>query len=548
MKIELDPRWDHRSPEEIRSEQGRRLRRFLAEQIVPFSPYYRRVFEKHGIDPASIRTVDDLERIPFTTKEDIAPTRDDPQRPRDLVLAPTRELLRERLPLPRKLGLLGRQLWWGEEGVTEELTRQYQPISVFFTTGRTALPTAFLLTRYDLAILEEVGRRIIAVTAMDAREDKIINLFPYAPHLAFWQVYYTGIGGTVFTLNTGGGKVMGTDGILLAIQKIRPAYLVGIPGYMYHALREAHSRGLDLSFVKGLALGGDQVTAGYRSRVKDLLRQMGAKSPRVVSVLGFTEARKCWSECPGEEECGFHTYPDLEVVEIVDPKTGRRVGEGETGELVYTCLAGRGSSILRYRTGDLIVGGATLAPCPACGRTVPRLASQLDRVSNLRSFQLSKVKGTLVNLNLFKDELEKDPRVEEWQLVIKKRDDDPFNVDELHLNLALAAEAASAEKVICGEIEKRLFEVTEVHLNTVKVLPLKVLLDLLGMETQLKEKRIVDLRAVAPTSAAPVSPAAEATGEELGDETAKPSALLARKGMEEAAERTGADGLLGRDQ
>src|SRR5262245_43330681 len=342
MKLDLDPRWDHRSPEEIRRDQGRRLRRLLAEQIVPFSRYYRRLFEKHRIDPASIRTVEDLERIPFTTKEDIAPTRDDPQKPRDLLLEPTRELLRARWPLSRRLGLLGRQLWRGEEGVSEELTREYRPVSIFFTTGRTALPTAFLLTRYHLEVLEAVGRRIIAVTGMDARDDRIINLFPYAPHLAFWQVYYTGIGGTVFTLNTGGGKVMGTDGILLGIQKIRPAYLVGIPGYLYHALREAHSRGMDLSFVKGLALGGDQVSAGYRARVKDLLRQMGATSPRVVSVLGFTEARKCWSECPGEDECGFHTYPDLEVIEIVDPKTGRRVGEGETGELVYTCLAGPG--------------------------------------------------------------------------------------------------------------------------------------------------------------------------------------------------------------
>jgi len=65
---------------------------------------------------------------------------------------------------------------------------------VFFTTGRSALPTAFVLTRYDLRILEEVGRRILEVAAIDSSEDKIVNCFPYAPHLAFWQVYYAGIG------------------------------------------------------------------------------------------------------------------------------------------------------------------------------------------------------------------------------------------------------------------------------------------------------------------------------------------------------------------
>jgi phenylacetate-CoA ligase len=502
MNPQLDPRWDRRSPEQIRAEQDKKLRRFLREQIVPFSPFYRRLFSEHGVDPATIRGVDDLERLPFTSKGDIAPTREDPQRPRELVLSPTRELIQKRWPLSRKLPLALRRVWSGTQALTEELAREYRPVSVFFTTGRTALPTAFVLTRYDLAILEEVGRRILQVAGMEPMDDKIINLFPYAPHLAFWQVYYAGIGGTVFTLNTGGGKLMGTEGILQAVQKIRPAYLVGIPGYIYHALREAHGRGMDLSFVKGLALGGDQVTPGYRSRVKELLKEMGARDPRVVSVLGFTEARKCWSECPGEAGSGFHTYPDLEVVEVVDPQTGRRKAAGETGELVYTCLDGRGSCVIRYRTGDLIIGGASLERCPACGRSVPRLSSHLDRVSNLRNFQLSKVKGTLVNLNLFKDELDRDQRVEEWQLVIKKRNDDPFDVDELHLNLALSDAVADGPRAV-EEIEKRLFAVTEVNLNTVKVLPLKVLLDLLGMETQLKEKRIVDVRATpAPSPAA----------------------------------------------
>jgi phenylacetate-coenzyme A ligase PaaK-like adenylate-forming protein len=271
---------------------------------------------------------------------------------------------------------------------------------------------------------------------------------------------------------------------------------------MYHLLREASTAGVDLSFVKGLALGGDQVTAGYRKRVKEMLTAMGASRPRVVSVFGFTEARKCWAECQGEDAAGFHGYPDLEVMEIIDPETGKTLGEGQTGELVYTSLDGRGSCVLRYRTGDIVVGGMTWQPCPACGRTMPRLASQLERVSNLKNFQLSKVKGTLVNLNLFKDELEADPRVEEWQLVIKKRGDDPFDVDELLLNVALSPSVRDGEQdQVVESIDRRLFEVTEVKVNAIRVLPLPELLDLLGMETQMKEKRIVDLRIQAESSA-----------------------------------------------
>ena len=352
------------------------------------------------------------------------------------------------------------------------------------------------MSRYDLDVLQEVGRRILEVAKVDPANDRLLNIFPFAPHLAFWQVYYAGVGGTVFTLNTGGGKVMGTAAILQAIAKIRPAYLVGIPGYIYHLLREAHEHSIDMSCVKGIAVGGDQATTGYRQRVKDMLCSMGAKNPRVQSVLGFTEARKCWAECPGEQASGFHTYPDLEIMELVDPDTGKPVGEGETGELVYTCLDGRGSCVLRYRTGDLIVGGMTTETCPHCGRSVPRLASSLERVSNMKSFQLSKVKGTLVNLNVFKAELDSDTLIEEWQLVIRKRNDDPFDVDEIHLNLALSPNISQADQErVKGEIEQRLFQVSEVRLNSTRILPLKEILDLLGMETQLKEKRIVDLRA-----------------------------------------------------
>lgn len=483
--------------------QAVRLKQFLQQQVLPFSPHYRKVVAE-SLGSGTIRTLEDFTRLPFTTKEMIAPTKEEPQRPRDFVLQPSAELIRAHWPLTKKLSLLGWKLWLGEQGMKNRLANEYRPVSAFFTTGRSALPTAFLLTRVDLKILEEVGRRIMQVARVDAAEDKLVSLFPYAPHLAFWQVYYAGIGGAIFTLNTGGGKVLGTEAILLAIQKVRPAFLIGIPGYIYHVLREANASGADLSFIKGLALGGDQVTPGYRARVKELLESMGARRPRVQSVLGFTEARKCWAECPGEAEAGFHTYPDLELIEIVDPVTGKPLGEGETGELVYTGLVGRGSCVLRYRTGDLIVGGMTYKPCPFCGRTVPRLASQLERVSNQKNMQLSKVKGTLVNLSVIKEEFDNDARIEEWQLVIKKHNDDPCEVDELHLNLALSSRVNADEvERVTRTIEDKIFQVTEVRLNSIRLVPLKELLDLLGMETQLKEKRIVDLRSGSSPKAAP---------------------------------------------
>ncbi|MCZ6793730.1 MAG: phenylacetate--CoA ligase family protein, partial [Planctomycetota bacterium] len=254
--------WDRGTPEDVRRQQGRRLRKFLLQQVLPFSPYYRRLFDEAGIDPFSINSPEDLQKLPFTSKDDIAPTPEDPHRPRQLFLQPSEALIRQHWPMSAKLSLLWRKITQGGDAVRAHLAREYRPVSVFFTTGRSALPTAFLLTQVDLQILEETGRRILEVGGIDGQDDKVINLFPYAPHLAFWQVYYAGVGGLAFTLNTGGGKVMGTEGILQSIAKIRPAYLVGIPGYTYHLLRTAKAQSADLSFIKGLALGGDAVTPG----------------------------------------------------------------------------------------------------------------------------------------------------------------------------------------------------------------------------------------------------------------------------------------------
>ena len=285
---------------------------------------------------------------------------------------------------------------------------------------------------------------------------------------------------------------MGTDGILRALEKMRPSHLTGIPGYVYHLIRQGVEEGRDLSSIRVLFLGGDRVTQGYRDKLTELLRSNGSDNPKVVSVLGFTESKKCWIECQGGVETGFHTYPDLDLFEIVDPETGKRLPDGETGELVYTPLDGRGSLILRYRTGDLINGGMTHEPCPACGRTVPRFSSDLSRASNKTDMSLTKIKGTLVNLNVITDLLTDSPLVDEWQVVLSKKNNDPFDVDELHISVSLrdGVDSGVAPETLAGQIQ----EASEVRPSSVVLVERQEMLQRLGMETQLKESRVVDLR------------------------------------------------------
>jgi phenylacetate-coenzyme A ligase PaaK-like adenylate-forming protein len=485
--------WDQSSLAEQRSVQGQRLRAYLRNQVVPFSPHYRRKFAEWKLSADDFHSLADLRRIPFTTKQDLLPGPENPKGALDFVLAPTEELIRTALPKSQMLRFLVQRLRFGEEGLKKRLTAEYSPASMIFTTGRSSGSVPFFVTLYDQDILIEAGRRITDVLELVPGRDRTVSLFPYAPHLAFWQVAYCGMGTGTLTLNTGGGRVMPTEKLIGAIETLKATCVVGMPGFFYHLLRRAVAEGRDFSSVRTIALGGENVPPGLKRKIVDTMQLVGAKDVRVASVLGFTESRMCWTECAHGERTGFHTYPDLSIFEIIDPKDGRLLGEGETGELVYTGLDGRGSAVLRYRTGDVVEGGLVESePCPGCKRRVPRIMSNLQRVSNVKSLEIGKIKGTLVNMNTLSEMFSGDPEIEEWQLEIRKKNDDPFDVDEVVLRCAL--KGREDPEGFKRRIQEEIYARSEVHVNEVRIEPLADVLRRIGMETLTKEERIVDRR------------------------------------------------------
>jgi phenylacetate-CoA ligase len=499
-KPRFDRRWDRRPVGERRAFQLERLRRFLKTQVLPFSPFYRRRFEGTNFDPRSLRVWDDLRRIPFTVKQDIVPSAENPGAPKDLVLAPTPESIRSSSPPGKLLALAARRAIVGVEGLKRDLIAEYSPASMLFTTGRSAGSIPFFLSPFDHEVMLEAGRRITAVLGLEAGRDRTVSLFPYAPHLAFWQVAFCGLSTGLLTLNTGGGKIMPTEKLLSAVETMKPTCVAGMPGYFHHLLRRAAEEGRDFSSVKVVCLGGENVPPGFRKRTAETLRSLGANDVKVVSVLGFTESRMCWSECAGAAHTGFHTYPDLSIFEVVDPESGEPVPEGTTGELVYTTLEGRGSCVLRYRTGDVVEGGVVESePCEGCGRLVPRVRSNLQRRSNVKSLDVGKIKGTLVNLNALTEIFAGDAAIEEWQLEIRKRNGDAFDVDEIVLYAALRkdVDASAFEERIRADVRNA----AEIALNDVVVEPTASLLKRVGMETLQKEERIVDRRGAAAKGA-----------------------------------------------
>lgn len=478
---------------QLRAMQDHLLQRWVQQYLYPFSAHYRELFDRAGVKPGQIRTVDDLRRLPLSQKQDLLPTPDDPQRFKRFILQPDPKSLKAAWPLRRKLPLLWQKWTQGTPAVRERLRDEFYPCFMTFTTGRSAEPVPFFYTPHDLRNLRETGRRLVEVMGLHT-EFRVANVFPYAPHLAFWQVFFAGESTGMMALSTGGGRVMGSYGDLRAISRLRAEALIGVPGYVYHLLRRGAAEGYDLSSIKVVVLGAERVPPGMKDKIRALLAGMGAENVQVFGTYGFTEARMAFAECPTPDNSytGYHLYPDLAIFEVVDPETGEVLPEGSDGELVVTPLQSRASCVFRYRTGDIVRGGIRHEPCPHCGRTVPRISSDLTRRSSMTDLQLLKVKGTLVNLEDCAMLLSGIREVEEWQIELRKKDDDPMEVDEMIVHLAVRESGqreATADRVR-EEFRARL----EVAPNRVEFLELEAMLRKIGMETEMKEKRFVDAR------------------------------------------------------
>src|SRR5437667_7914076 len=208
----LRERWQQLPERVVRQPQAEQLRRYLRTVVLPCSAYYREQFRQLGIDGDSIRTLDDLQRLPFTTKADLLNTATHPQKAREFVVIPDEQVL------VRRPSTVLRALVRGRNRVKQDFESEFRPIFMTFTTGRSAEPTPILYSQRDLTNLATAGQRLVEVCAARP-EDRLLNVFPFAPHLAFWLAHYAGTAAGVLVLSSGGGKVMGTEGIIGSLRR-----------------------------------------------------------------------------------------------------------------------------------------------------------------------------------------------------------------------------------------------------------------------------------------------------------------------------------------
>jgi phenylacetate-coenzyme A ligase PaaK-like adenylate-forming protein len=430
-----------------------RLRRTLAA-VGAAHPYYRAKFKTLGIDPGDLKSFDDLLRLPPTPKQDYI---SDPEAFR---------LVAD--DLPASSANEERVLW-----------------DVAYTTGTTTgKPSPFYNTAHDAYAIWDQARRCNEAEGFVAT-DRVANLYPLAgfPTGAFLSVIRS-------TMIAGLPVVHGLTGAahsdfkvrnslaeaLDAVERFRPTVLWGVPSFVRRFLDEGVRKGANFSAVRLVITSGEPVPPALRAEIKQALARMGAGPVLIHARYAFTEMQGGFVQCAEHAE-GQNVTPDLYYLETVDPGSGRRLPDGEAGMLAITHLHRRGTVMLRYLVGDVVILSRTA--CPHCGRTGERVIATPRRTGNL-----VKCRGMLVNTDLVADTVAALPGVTAFQIVFQ-REERAGAMDEMVIRIEHAEDAGLREAAVA-----RVREAVSLR-PQVEFVARGALYD---HEQSIKIRRVVDLR------------------------------------------------------
>ncbi len=315
----------------IRHVQSERLRETV-ERVYFNVPYYRNKMQEAGIGPESIRSIDDIAKLPYTTKQDL---RDN--YPFGLFAVPMSEIVR-----------------------------------VHASSGTTGKPTVVGYTRNDISTWSEVMARTLTSAGAN-RNDFIQVAYGYGLFTGGLGLHYGGekIGASVIPIS--GGNTVRQIQLMhdfgSTVLACTPSYAL----FLAEAIQESGINRNDLKLRVGV-FGAEPWTENMRREIEDKLRIKAIDIYGLSEVIGPGVA----SECQVQE--GLHINEDHFYPEIIDPDTLRVLPEGSTGELVFTTITKEGLPLIRYRTRDLT--RLTYKRC-TCGRTMVRMEKCLGRSDDM---------------------------------------------------------------------------------------------------------------------------------------------------------------------
>ena len=283
-------------------------------------PFYRKRFDESRIDPDEVRTLADLGRLPFTTREDLQANY-----PYGLFAVPLREVVR--------------------------------------IHASTCMSVVVGYTRNDIKTWSDLMARVLVAGGV-SKDDVVQIAFGYNLSTGGFGVHYGAerIGASVIPTSTGNTRRQ-----LKIMRDFKTTALVATPSYAALLGRTLREQGTPLGALslRVALLGGEPLTDSLRTEIQETLGVVATDNYGLSEVMGPGVAGEC------QERNGLHLNEDHFLVEVVDPVTLAPVAEGQSGELVLTTLSKEAFPVIRFRTRDLtrLLPG----PCP-CGRTTRRMA------------------------------------------------------------------------------------------------------------------------------------------------------------------------------
>ena len=318
------------SHEQIRAWQSERLVKTV-KHVYENNKYYRKLMDEKGVTPDDIKSVDDLHKLPFLTKDD----------------------LREAYPY----GLMSKPL--------------SECVRIQSTSGTTGKRVVAFYTQNDINLWEDCCAR--AITAAGGTKEDVCQV-------CYGYGLFTGGPG----LNGGSHKVGcltlpmssgNTERQLQFMTDLEATIICCTPSYAQYLAESIEERGIkDQIKLKAGIFGAEAWTEEMR---KDIEKRLGIKA---YDIYGLTEISGPGVAFECSEQNGMHVNEDHFIAEIIDPKTGEVLPEGEKGELVFTCITKEAFPMIRYRTKDICV--LSREKC-SCGRTHVKMAKPMGRSDDM---------------------------------------------------------------------------------------------------------------------------------------------------------------------
>ena len=317
--------------EELKQLQLEQLQATLS-RVYMNVPFYRKKFDEMHVDPDECRSLDDLRKLPFTTKNDL---RDN--YPYGLFAVPLREVVR-----------------------------------IHASSGTTGMSTVVGYTRNDIKNWSNLVARVL--TAGGVTKDDVVQIaFGYSLFTGGFGLHYGAerIGASVIPISSGN-----TARQIKIMQDFKTTALVCTPSYALLIADTIQEMGIDinaLSLKYGL-FGAEPWSEQMRQEIQDKLRIIATDNYGLSEVMGPGVAGECL------ERNGLHINEDHFLVEIINPETLEPVAPGEIGELVITTLTKEAFPVIRFRTRDLT--RLMHEPCP-CGRKTIRMLRVMGRTDDM---------------------------------------------------------------------------------------------------------------------------------------------------------------------